>query len=103
MKILCIVMTILFLLFAVMSTIGCFLEWSGKCSTCDHGEQCNVTIRARLYSCFMTIILWVCGATWCWLTWQAYADDRHDWSEEKVKNLKTNYRENMKNSYERKH
>jgi hypothetical protein len=50
----------------------------------------------------MTIILWVCGVTWCWLTWQTYADDRYDWSEEKIKNLKTDYRENMKNSYERK-
>lgn len=92
-------MTILFLLFAVMSTIGCFLEWSGKCSTCDHGEQCNVTIRARLYSCFMTIILWVCGATWCWLTWQAYAEDRTDsFVEARVKGLSSDYKTTMRNS-----
>ena len=86
-----------------MSTVGCFLEWSGKCSTCDHGEQCNVTLRARLYSCFMSIVLWICGITWCWLTWQSYADDRADsLMEKRVKELSGDYKINMRNSIENK-
>jgi hypothetical protein len=94
-------MAIFFLVMAVVSTVGCFMEWAGKCSTCDHGEACNVTARARVYSIFSVLILWICGAAWMIFTWQAYADERRDWSEEKIKSIKTDYRENMKNSYER--
>ena len=88
MRIFCTIMVIFFLVFSVISTIGCALEWSGKCSTCDdHGDACNVANRARLYSAFATIILWVCSFTWCWLLWQEFASDRQCVVEDRVKGL----------------
>jgi hypothetical protein len=99
MKVLCIVMTIVFFVVATLATIGCICEWAGKCSTCDHGEACTVTIRARLYSCFMTVILWICGATWIWLTWEAYREDRGENFERQFKQIQTDYLKNMENGY----
>jgi hypothetical protein len=100
MKIFCTIMVIMFLLFSVLATVGCILEWSGKCATCeDHGEACNVTARARLYSIFTTIILWVCSFTWCWLLWQEYKEAGEELcrAETRVKNLSPMAIENMKN------
>jgi hypothetical protein len=47
----------------------------------------------------MTIILWVCGATWMWLTWQAYREDRGEFVEHRFKQIQTDYLKNMQNGY----
>jgi hypothetical protein len=47
----------------------------------------------------MTVILWICGATWMWLTWEAYREDRGESFERQFKQIQTDYLKNMENGY----
>ena len=113
MRIFCTIMVILFLSLAVLSTVNLVVEWNGRCNNCTFGEdpatgepytghhptQCGVLLSSRIKSFFLTVVLYMCSATWVYLLWDAYRDYSMNKAEKWV-GTSVDYIANMKNSYE---
>ena len=103
MRTLCTIMLIVFLIASVAMTIGCIVEWQGRCSGCEepHDGNCNVLMRSRVFSIIATLVLWVCAFLWVVLLVDKIKEDNIYLMENKVRTT-SDYQLNMRNSVERK-
>jgi formate hydrogenlyase subunit 3/multisubunit Na+/H+ antiporter MnhD subunit len=103
MRIFCTIMLIVFLTASVGMTVGCIVEWQGRCSGCEepHADTCNVLMRSRVFSIIATLVLWVCAFLWVSLLVDKIKEDHMYLMENKIRTT-GDYQLNMRNSMERK-
>lgn len=103
MRIFCTIMLIVFLMASVAMTIGCIVEWEGRCSSCEepHENTCNVLMCSRLYSIIGTMVLWLCAFLWTMLLVDKIKEENMYLMENRIRTT-GDYQLNMRNSVERK-
>lgn len=100
MRVFCTIMVMIFLVAAVLMTVGCIVEWSGNCHACEepHDACCNVLMRSRLFSIIATMMLWMCSVLWIMLLADKIKEEN---MEAFGMGTFDNYQTNMRNSMEK--